>query len=133
MSDDDKFNSRHLAWALGLLDSDEEREYNEIENAKANDGNERSNEEHSSIVEDSDDDYQSPYLQYALGLRDRPEESETNESDDMEIDNVLTSDDESEVSYEENESEGNEENNANTSEESQDVFVYDDEENDKKW
>lgn len=102
MSDDDKSYSTHLFWALGLLDSDEEREYNEIEDAKANDGNERINEGHSSLMEDSDDDYQWPYLSYALGLGDLPQESET--SNDTESDDVLISDDESEVSYEENES-----------------------------
>ena len=42
MSDDDKYYPRHLFWTLGLLDTDEEREYSEIEDAKANDGNERS-------------------------------------------------------------------------------------------
>ena len=31
MSDNDRSYSRHLAWVLGLLDSDEEREYNEME------------------------------------------------------------------------------------------------------
>lgn len=135
MSDDDKSYSRHLFWALGLLDTDEEREYNEIEDAKANERNERSNEGHSSLMDDSYDDYEWPYLNYALGLGDCPQESETSESDDMESDDGLTSDDDSELSCEENESEendddsddeGNEEN-VNNSEEGQN----DDDENEQ--
>ena len=124
MSDDDNYYPCHLFWALGLLDTDEEREYSEIEDAKANDGNERSNEGHSSLMDDSYDDYEWPYLNYALGLGDCPQESETSESDDMESDDALTSDDESEENESEendddNDDEGNDEN-GNNSEESQD-------------
>ena len=138
MSDDDNYYPRHLLRALNLLDSDEESEENEYAHVDnkgedlyaSEDENEGSNEATYSEVLEEACNTQYPYLYYALGLGDFPEEDETSEDNDMESDDVLTSDDESEANHEEIDSQENEENdNANIYVESEDVSIYDDDEN----
>ena len=85
-------------YALGLLDSDEEREYkNEM------DENEPTYQDNSQFWEEVNSSNRYPYLYYALGIGDCPsdsenETSESDESDEMES----NSDDDSEVSDENN-------------------------------
>lgn len=73
---------------------------------------------------------QHPYLCYALSICDWPEEEcETIESEDMDIDNVLNSDDENEQSDEESnyEENGEDENDNVTDVESHNLYVSDEE------
>ena len=99
MSDDEEYYSRHLFWALDLLDSDEESEENENANMDnegedlfaSDDENEGSNEGNYSEVLEEAYNTQYPYLYYALGLGDFPEENETSEDNDMESDDVAYS------------------------------------------
>ena len=89
MSDGDNYYPRHIFYALGLLDSDEEREYeNDMDENESSTGN-------NSQVWEEINNTPCPYLCYALGLGDCPcdsenETSESDESDEMEIEKVLT-------------------------------------------
>ena len=106
MSDDDEYYPRHLFWALGILDSDVESEHSESENVDnesedllATDDENEGN--YSEVLEDAGNTHY-PYPCFALGLDDFPGQNESSEGDD-----VLTSDNEREVSHEEHDFYGN--------------------------
>ena len=115
MSDDDEYYPRHLLWGLGLLDSDEERDYNENANVDALATDNENEENYSQLMEDARNTPY-PYLWYGLGLGDFPEESDASEYDD-----ALTTDNESELRQE-----GNEFAQDDTDVNSDDVSIYDD-------